>query len=161
MLKIVSKVHGGPGLLNKKREFPASLDSDFPLSVQAENFYQNGLPFLDKYLPFWVATFVNRMLIVLIPLLALLIPLIKVIPAAYTQLVKRKLLRYYGELRFLETQIQADIDRQDLEKYRTELIDIEGRVNILRLPVSFSQHLYELKGNIELVRTKLERLITK
>ena len=86
---------------------------------------------------------------------------IKVIPAAYTQLVKRKLLRYYGELRFLETQIQADIDRQDLEKYRTELIDIEGRVNILRLPVSFSQHLYELKGNIELVRTKLERLITK
>lgn len=161
MLKIVSKVHGGAGLLNKKREFPASLDSDFPLSVQAENFYQNGLPLLDKYLPFWVATFVNRMLIVLIPLLALLIPLTKIIPAIYTQLVKRKLFRYYGELRFLETQIQANIDKQDFEKYWTELVDIEDRVNTLKLPVSFSQHLYELKGSVELVRTKLERLITK
>jgi len=129
--------------------------------VQAENFYQNGLPFLDKYLPFWVATFVNRMLIVLIPLLALLIPLTKIIPAIYTQLVKRKLFRYYGELRFLETQIQANIDKQDFEKCWTELVDIEDRVNTLKLPVSFSQHLYELKGSVELVRTKLERLITK
>jgi lipopolysaccharide biosynthesis protein len=97
----------------------------------------------------------------MIPLLALLIPLTKIIPAIYTQLVKRKLFRYYGELRFLETQIQANIDKQDFEKYWTELVDIEDRVNTLKLPVSFSQHLYELKGSVELVRTKLERLITK
>lgn len=161
MLKIVSKIHGGAGLLNKKREFPASLDSDFPLSAQAENFYQNGLPFLDKYLPFWAATFVNRMLIVLIPLLALLIPLTKIIPVVYTRLVKRKLFRYYGELRFLETQIQANTDKQEFEKYLAELGNIENKVNGLRLPVSFSQHLYELRGHIELVRARLERLIPK
>ena len=158
MLKIVSKIHGGAGLLNKKREFPASLDSDFPLSAQAENFYQSGLPFLDKYLPFWAATFVNRMLIVLIPLLALLIPLTKIIPVIYIRLVKMKLFRYYGELRFLETQIQANTGKQDFKKYLAELGNIEDKVNGLRLPVSFSQHLYELRGHIELVRTKLERL---
>ncbi len=158
MLKTISKIHDGAGLLNKKREFPANLDSDFPLSAQAENFYQNGLPFLDKYLPFWAATFVNRTLIILIPMLALLIPLTKIIPVIYTWLVKMKLFRYYGELRFLETQIQANTDKQEFKKYLDELGNIEDKVNLLRLPVSFSQHLYELKGHIELVRTKLERL---
>lgn len=158
MLKTISKVHGGAGLLKKKQEFPASRDSDFPLSAQAENFYQSGLPFLDKYLPFWAATFVSRMLFVLVPLLALLFPLSKIIPVIYTWLLKRKLFRYYGELRFLETQIQANADKQEFQKYLVELDDLEDKVNMLRLPVSFSQHLYELRGHIELVRTKLERL---
>jgi TRAP transporter TAXI family solute receptor len=158
MLKVISQVHGGSGMLNKEKDFPSDKDNDFPLSDQAINFYKSGLPILDKYLPFWAATFVNRSLLVILPLLAILIPLTKIIPTVYIWLVKMKLYRYYGELRFLETQLRLSAGKQNHADYLDELNEIENKVNELKLPVAFSQHIYELRGHIELVRTKLERL---
>jgi len=158
MLKVISQVHGGAGLLQAKREFPSEKDTDFTLSNQAEAFYKSGLPFLDKYLPFWAATFVNRMFIVIIPLLVVLYPLTKIAPSLYTWLIKSKLYKCYGELRFLETQLLERSADMDFGKFADELDEIEKKVNRLRMPVAFSQHLYELKGHVELVRAKLTRL---
>lgn len=157
MLKVISKVHNGPGMLHKAGDFPSAKDTDFPLSSQAVNFYKSGLPFIDKYLPFWAATFVNRTLIVILPLLALLIPLTKIIPTIYTWLIKRKVYRYYGALRYLENQLKRQDIEQKKEDYLEKLNEIEDRVRELKLPVTFSQHAYELRAHIELVRSKLER----
>jgi TRAP transporter TAXI family solute receptor len=157
MLKVIAKVHSGPGMLHKAGDFPSAKDTDFPLSSQAVNFYKSGLPFIDKYLPFWAATFVNRTLIVILPLLALLIPLTKIIPFIYTWLVKRKVYRYYGALRYLENQLKRNDIEQRKEDYLEKLNEIEDRVRELKLPVTFSQHAYELRAHIELVRSKLER----
>lgn len=158
MLKTISKVHGGWGVLNKENEFPSDNDTDFPLSDQAASFYKSGMPFLDKYLPFWAATFVNRTLIIIVPLLAILIPLTKIIPTVYIWLIKMKLFRYYGELRFLETQLRDGTHERNHQEFLAMLNEIEDKVNELKLPVSFSQHIYELRSHIELVRTKLIRL---
>lgn len=158
MLKTISQVHGGWGTLNKENEFPSDKDTDFPLSDQAASFYKSGLPFLDKYLPFWAATFVNRTLIIIVPLLAILIPLTKIIPTVYIWLIKMKLFRYYGELRFLETQLRESTQEKNHQEFLQMLNEIEEKVNELKLPVSFSQHIYELRSHIELVRTKLIRL---
>jgi TRAP transporter TAXI family solute receptor len=157
MLKTIAQIHDGSSILNKEKEFPSDKDNDFPLSDQASSFYKSGLPFLDRYLPFWLATFVNRSLIVIVPLLALLIPLTKLIPTLYTWLIKMKLYRYYGELRFLETQLRQSDQPRDREEYLAMLNDIEDKVNELKLPISFAQHVYELRGYIELVRTNLLR----
>jgi len=158
MLKVIGEVHSGASMLNKEREFPSDKDTDFPLSDQASSFYKSGLPFLDKYLPFWAATFVNRTLIVIFPLLAILIPLTKIIPTIYVWLIKMKLFRYYGELRFLETQLRQGGLEKDHQAYLDMLNEIEEKVNDLKLPLSFSQHIYELRSHIELVRTKLVRM---
>lgn len=155
MMKVIAEVHGGPSLLNSKGEFPSAKDTDFPLSTQALNFYKSGLPIIDKYLPFWAATFVNRTLIVILPLLALLIPLTKIIPMVYVWLVKRKLFRYYGELRFLDTQLQEIKTAEDLQDCLEKLNEIEVKVVNVKLPVPFSQYAYELRAHIELVRSKL------
>ena len=156
MLKIISQVHSGPGLLNAKGEFPSSKDTDFPLSSQAGNFYKNGLPFVDKYLPFWAATFVNRSLVVILPLLAILIPLTKVIPLFYDWLVRRKLFRCYGELRFLDTRLQGTLNEDERKEMLAKLDEIEDHARVLKLPVTFSQYAYELRAHIELVRAKLK-----
>jgi len=156
MLKIISQVHSGPGLLNAKGEFPSSKDTDFPLSSQAANFYKNGLPFVDKYLPFWAATFVNRSLVVILPLLAILIPLTKVIPLFYDWLVRRKLFRCYGELRFLDTRLQGTLNEDERKEMLAKLDEIEDHARVLKLPVTFSQYAYELRAHIELVRAKLK-----
>lgn len=155
MMKVIAEVHGGPSLFNTKGEFPAAKDTDFPLSTQALNFYKSGLPIIDKYLPFWAATFVNRTLIVILPLLALLIPLTKIIPMVYVWLVKRKLFRYYGELRFLDTQLKDIKTAEDVQQCLDTLNDIESKVINVKLPVPFSQYAYELRAHIELVRSKL------
>jgi uncharacterized protein len=156
MMKVIRQVHSGAGLFNTKDEFPSAKDTDFPLSTQALNFYKSGLPIIDKYLPFWAATFVNRTLIVILPLLALLIPLTKIIPMIYVWLVKRKLFRYYGELRYLDTQLKEIKTAEDQRLFLEKLNEIELKVINVQLPVPFSQYAYELRGHIELVRSKLQ-----
>ena len=154
VLKVISRVHGGAGMLQQAREFPSDKDADFEMSSQAAHFYQSGPPFLDRYLPFWAATFVNRVLIILLPLAALAIPLSRVAPAAYTWLVKSRIYKLYGELRFLEMQLR-NAQPDELPSFRKELDAIENKVNNLRLPVAFSSHLYELRSHIGLVRARL------
>jgi TRAP transporter TAXI family solute receptor len=157
MLKVISQVHSGPGMLHKKGDFPSTKDTDFPLSSQAIGFYKSGLPFTDKYLPFWAATFVNRSLLVILPLLALLIPLTKIIPTVYIWMVRRKLFRYYGELRYIDAQLREKTLPENRIQYLDKLNEIEDKVSDLKLPVTFSQYAYELRGHIELVRSRLQK----
>jgi hypothetical protein len=110
---------------------------------------------MDKYLPFWAATFVNRTLIVILPLLVILIPLTRIIPTVYIWLVKRKLFRYYGELRYIETQLGGNTQGKNTNEYLEKLNEIEEMVRNVKLPITFSQHAYELRAHIELVRSKI------
>lgn len=155
VLKAIARVHGGPGVLQREHEFPADKDTDFELSSQAKKFYESGPPFFDRYLPFWAATFVNRVLLILVPLAALAIPISRVAPAIYIWLVKSRIYKLYGELRFLEMQLRNEHQPLELSAFRKELDAIEQRVNHLHLPVAFSRHLYELRSHIELVRSKM------
>lgn len=155
VLKVISRVHGGAGMLQRAREFPSEKNSDFEMSSQAAHFYESGPPFLDRYLPFWAATFVSRVLIILLPLVALAIPLSRLIPAVYVWLIKSRIYKLYGELRFLEMQLRHAHQPVDFTRFRGEIDTIENKVNNLRLPVAFSSHLYELRSHIGLVRAKL------
>jgi uncharacterized protein len=157
MMKVITQVHHGEGLLNANNEFPSIKTSEVTPNTQALNFYKSGTPFLDKYLPFWAATMVSRTAIVLIPLLAILIPLIRLIPAAYNWFLKFRLFKYYGELRFLEMQIKQEVDIEDWSFFDKKLDDIEDRVGGMKLPISFSQYIYELRINIDFVRSQLRQ----
>ncbi len=154
VLKVIARVHGGAGMLQHEHEFPSDKDTDFELSSQAKKFYESGLPFFDRYLPFWASTFVNRVIIILLPLLALAVPISRIAPAVYIWLVKSRVYKLYGELRFLETQLR-NATHPDPAEFIKELDAIEHRVNHMHLPVAFSRHLYELRGHIELVRSRL------
>lgn len=156
LLKTISEVHGGGGLFNAAHQFPSAQGTDFALSEQAANFYKSGLPFLDQYLPFWAATFVNRMLILLLPLLAVIIPLSRIVPSLYVWLVKSRIYKLYGELRYLETQIRLDREPDSPVRHLTDLNAIEERVNQLKLPNAFAMHLYELRAHIAMVRGQIQ-----
>ncbi len=155
MMKIIKQIHNGPGVLHAKDAFPSMQGSDFPLSAQADNFYRAGPPFLDKYLPFWASTFITRTLIVIVPLLAVLLPLSKIIPLAYRTFMRWRLFRYYGELRYLETQLNQEQGSFDRDYYLQKLDQIESRARSIKLPISYSQYLYELRSHIEFVRDKI------
>ena len=169
LLKAATQVHGQAGLMQKEREFPSDRDTDLPLSPSAERYYKNGPPFLQTYLPFWLAVWVDRMFLVLLPILAVLIPVVKLAPVVYSWRVRSKVYHWYGELKYLEGQLRGVPD-EDTETPDTrptaerlpgllERLDwIEEQVNHIRLPLAFSNHAYFLREHIELVRNAIMRV---
>jgi TRAP-type uncharacterized transport system substrate-binding protein len=152
------EVHQETTLLAAKHEFPADLDVAVPQHPVAGRYLRNGPPFLTRYLPFWLATLLDRTVVVLLPLLALLIPASRLLPQLYNWRIRRRLDRWYAELKFLE----AELDREDSQTDRGLLLDrigwIEQQLARLRLPLSFSNQLYILKEHLELVRRRILRV---
>ena len=160
LMKALGEVHSAPTLLSKKHEFPSDKDDDFRLDPDAAHFYQSGPPLLQRYLPFWIANFIDRTLIFFLPLLALLIPLTKAVPQIYSWRIKTRIYRWYGELKFLETQLRSASEPHDYTTFLTKVDWIEEQVSHTTIPLSFSEHFYLLKEHIDLVRRKILRAKT-
>ena len=62
------------------------------------HFRPSAGPFLQHNLPFWMASLVGRLLVLLIPIVAVLYPLMRFLAALYGWLMRRKIARLYGEL---------------------------------------------------------------
>jgi TRAP transporter TAXI family solute receptor len=157
LMQAMSETHGGPGMLQRPGEFPRATGVDFPLSKEAEHFYKSGKPFLQRYLPFWAATLVDRLVVMLIPLLAVLIPVVKVAPALYTWRVRSRIFRRYGELKFIEAEVEADPGRHTREEWLKRVDAIEQDANRLQTPLAYSDMLYTLRTHIALVRETVLR----
>jgi hypothetical protein len=155
MMKAMQKTHAGPDLLSAPHTFPAARDMDFPLSKEAARFYQAGAPFLQRYLPFWLATLVDRAALVLIPLLAILVPILRTAPALYSWRIRRRIYHWYGELKYLEIQLRSVEIMDSPETLLHQLDQIEHKVTHAVLPLAFSEHAYMLKEHIELVRRRM------
>ena len=112
LLQATSEVHGKSGFFQRTGEFPAYLDTSFELNDDARRFMKSGPPFLQRYLPFWAAVFVDRMVVLLLPLIALLVPLMRIAPAIYTWRIRSKIFRVYGELKFLESEVRRTTRRR-------------------------------------------------
>jgi len=158
LLEAAREVHGGSSLLNRPGEFPALRDRDFPASPDAERIYRGEYSSLRRYLPFWAAIWVQRFVFFAIPLLALGIPLLRYVPMAYRWGVRRRIYRWYGELKFLELALRRDAG--DTARYLKRLDDIEARVNALHVPLSYSSEYYTLRIHIGLVRQLLNARLT-
>ena len=102
LLDAAAEVHSGAGVFNKSGQFPAAEQFDVPLSSEARQFYKAGRPFLQRYLPFWLAVLAGRLLVLLIPVVGVAYPLLRILPALYDWSMRRKVFRLYGELKFIE-----------------------------------------------------------
>lgn len=157
LMQAAAEVHGEPGVFQKPREFPRAGHSDFPLSKEAERFFKSGRPFLQRYLPFWAATLIDRMVVMIVPLLAVLIPLFKFAPAIYGWRVRSRIYRRYGELKFLENQINESPALHTRTEWLERLQTIENDAARIRTPLTFSDMLYTLRAHIDLVRDSILR----
>jgi len=158
LLQAAAEVHGQSGFFQKAGEFPAYKDRFLPLSPEAARYYKSGPPFLERFLPFWLATLMDRLVVLLVPLFALLIPLLKVAPAVYAWRVKSKVFRCYGELKFLENDIKQDAGAERLAEYHQRLETIEDEASALPVPLAFTDLIYTLREHINLVRRTLVKL---
>jgi hypothetical protein len=106
---------------------------------------------LQRYLPFWLANLVDRMWVVLLSIIAILIPLSRVVPPLYEFRIRSRVFRWYGQLQAIE---QAS-ERRPAAELRSELDAIEAKVGAITVPLSYADELYALRGHITMVRRRL------
>ncbi len=147
--------NGRAGILGRPGEFPVTADPEFPLAADAARVYKSGPPFLQRYLPFWLATYVDRMAVFLLPFLGIGLPLIRFAPMLYTWRVRARILRWYGELRKVETGIGPRSSTEDFDRAFAAIDRIEAAVDRLSIPLGFSNQVYDLREHINLVRRRL------
>ncbi|MBI3095790.1 MAG: ABC transporter substrate-binding protein [Rhodocyclales bacterium] len=160
LMQVASEVHGEPGVFQKPGEFPRAGHSDFPLAKEAERYYTSGKPFLQRYMPFWAATLIDRMMVMLVPLLAVLLPLFKFAPQLYGWRVRSRIYRRYGELKFLENEVNENPAAHSRAEWLEMLDRIETDASRIRTPLTFSDMLYTLRMHIDLVRAIILRRTT-
>jgi hypothetical protein len=156
LITAAREVHGVPGLFRDAGEFPAPLARDFPISEDAERYYKSGGQFLYKRLPFWLASLVDRMLVVLLPLLVLIVPATRMAPSLYRWRVRSRIYRWYGALMAIERDLLAKPTPEQREELLRRLDEIEESVGAITTPVSFADQLYVLREHVSLVRHRLE-----
>ena len=158
LMQAMAEVHGKSGFFQHAGEFPSYKDRSFVLSDEAERYYKSGAPFLQRYLPFWIAVLVERLIVLIVPIIVLLLPLLKVAPSIYTWRVRSKIFRCYGDLKFMENELRQSYDRSRHAEYLERLDHIEDDAYARNIPLAFSDLLYTLREHINLVRAKLAQL---
>jgi hypothetical protein len=145
--------HAPPGWFNRAGAFPTTEHDQYPISREAERTIKSGAPFLQRYLPFWLANLVERMWLVLGIIIAILLPLSRIVPPLYEFRIRSRVFRWYGQLRDIENRMQAGEDPAQLAQ---ELEQLEQRAGKVSVPLSYADELYALRNNVALVRRKLE-----
>jgi TRAP-type uncharacterized transport system substrate-binding protein len=150
-MQAAQQVHGGAGWFQHKGDFPKAGGTEQPLAKEAQRFYANGTPVLQRYLPFWFANLIERMWPVLVSIIAILIPLSRTLPPLYQFRIRSRIFRWYAQLREVEDAMGKQPNAELLEK----LGQIEKRVEHVTVPLSYADELYSLRSHIQLVRTRL------
>jgi len=153
LLQAASEVHGTGGWLEGRDEFPVPEMLAFPLNKEAGRYYKSGPPFLQRYLPFWAASLVDRLKVLLLPFLVLLFPLFKIMPPIYSWRMRARIYRWYGELEQAEEKFAAG--RVPLAEIHEQLDRVELEVQHVKVPLSFTNQLYHLRQHIDLVRNRI------
>jgi hypothetical protein len=151
-VQAAGRIHGGGGWISRPGQFPSAQGSEFPLAREAERYYRNGPPLLQRYLPFWLANLVDRMWVALFSIIAVLIPLARVVPPLYEFRIRSRIFRWYRNLRQIERDLAQGKETQ------AELLDrlnaLDSKVEYIAVPLSYADELYALRSAIGLVRAR-------
>ncbi len=121
LLAAAIEIHGRAALFQNRGDFPAALENEFKISDDAKRFYKSGKSFFYRYLPFWLASLINRILVVFVPLIIILIPGLKSIPALFRWRMSLRINRWYRLLLLVE--------QDAMTQHSPEKLDAAGRTD--------------------------------
>ena len=157
LMQAAAEVHGEPGVFQRPGEFPHAAHSEFPLAPEASRYFASGKPLLQRYMPFWAATLLDRSVVMLLPIIAILLPLFRFAPMVYAWRVRSRIYRQYGELKFIEAELHDSPNQHSRDEWLLKLDAIEKEANRLPTPLAFTDMHYTLREHIGLVRKTVLR----
>ena len=156
VLNAVARVHQAGGVLEHKRQFPSVDFADLPLNEDARRYLINGPSFLFRWLPYGTAVLLDRLKILVLPLLALLLPLFKIAPPLYTWRIRSKIYKWYAAVREVESSIQEQKISGDSASLINRLSELDRQVASVSVPLSYAAELYHLRLHIRFLQEKLQ-----
>ncbi len=159
LLQAVTEVHGSGGLFEQPGQFPTPNYLEFPLNPESQRYFESGPPFLQRHIPFWAATLIDRLLVMLLPLIALLLPFMRILPPMYKWRVRSRIYRWYRELLAIHPARAEEAGALGYAEQLHELDRIEDEVIKVSVPLSYADQLYNLRLHIELGAFLLKRHI--
>lgn len=159
LMQIITKVHNENSVLKSAKDAPSRDNLDFPLSVEAERFFKHGPPFLQRFLPFWAASLIDRLKFMVLPLIAIIIPLMKVLPPTYRWRIRSRIYRWYDELHALDLELKNNETRENIEEAMRILAEMEQEIREVEVPLSYAEELYHLRLHLDLLRNQCERAL--
>ena len=149
-------VRGEAGAFDMPGVFPIAEDQEYPVAPEAQRVYKSGPPFFQRYLPFWLATLADRLMVMLLPILGILLPVVKFAPALYNWRIRQRIVSWYRELRRIEA--EAEDNPTDIAAALKEIRRVERAINHVAVPLAFANQLYDLRGHLDEVRRRLAAL---
>lgn len=159
LLKAATKVHRSGDLLTNAGEFPSASFTDMPISEEAERFLRSGPPVLQRILPFWLASLVDRMKLMVIPLLVLLMPLFRVAPPLVRWRTRRKIYLWYVTLRQIDQRAIHGMSTAEAQESLDGLKVLEQQIAQIGVPLSYMEEYYNLRLHLNLVRSRVESIL--
>jgi hypothetical protein len=158
LLRAATEVHGDAGLFDSSREFPVLAEGGFPASAEAKRYFTQGMPFLQRMLPFWAADLVERLWVVLLPIFAVLLPVVRLIPPVYEWRIRRRIYRWYAGLKQIELELDthAQLSEEVLTGMVSRLDELEESFrSAISAPLPYSESVYAFRNNIAFVRQRI------
>lgn len=145
-------------LIDAPDTWPQNLPHDFSTLTEGEYFHDKGLPLLQRYLPFRIASLADRYIILVIPLLVLLFPLFKVAGPIYRWRIRARIYRWYKYLRDIDKRFIRMATTEQIDAEIKRLTDLQDELANVEVPLSYTNELYELHLHVRFVVKRLEDL---
>jgi hypothetical protein len=155
LLRAAQEVHGEGGLFEAPGEFPTTHHVVLPINRDARRYLEKGPPLLQRFLPFWLAVVIDRLVVLLIPFVTLLYPLFKILPPTYRWRIRSRIFRHYRALLKVEQRLREDPSPAEIERCRASLAAIEQELSGVSVPLSYSDMLYRLRLHLQFVKERL------
>jgi TRAP transporter TAXI family solute receptor len=156
LLQAAAEVHRDGDLLSEPGAYPTAEFVGFDLSKEAQRYFDYGPPLLQRYLPFWAATLVDRLKIMAVPLIALALPLIRIMPPLYRWRIRSRIYRWYREVDRIDTEARQAGNHAPVADQLQALDHLQDQVSDTPIPLSYHDELYDLKMHIDLIRDHLK-----
>ena len=161
ILKTAKQVHSTPSLFENNEIFPSKKYLQIPLHVDAKHYLEKGDSFLEKIFPFWIASSIDRLVIMIIPLLTLLIPIIKGALPLYRWRIRSSIYKWYKILHEIDLKLES-LDKSELPKIKEDLEKMaEDIQKSSKIPLSYMGEYYDLRVHANLILGRIEKLLQK
>jgi TRAP-type uncharacterized transport system substrate-binding protein len=151
----IFEAHTNPGLFQRVGDFPTHNDPEYPVAQGARDFYKNGHSFLNRYLPFWMTSYAQRIVAVIVAAIAIVLPVFNYAPKVYLWVIRERVRRLYRRLRVVDKELLRGLSPSELEGLKIELESISRAASIV--PMRNSELFFDLATHIDRTRTQVNR----
>lgn len=158
LLDAATDVHAIPNFLQQQAEYP-DYQTDFPLSPVARRYASGDRPWLETVLPYWWAQLGELLLYAVLPIVALTVLVLLLVPRLFSLRVDAMLSHYYGELKFLENDVDQVGEKPIAVRALVQKLDqMELDVAGMDLPDRYADRWYTLREHLRSARSRLMNL---